>query len=176
MRSEATRRLAQNGLAIALVAAATIIIQIPMPATQGFVNVGDTAIFLVGLLLGPLPALLAGGLGSALADLLTGYAHWAPWTLVIKGLEGWIAAAVGYYGFQRQGRVFPGPVSGMLLAAIWMVVGYYVAGGILKGFPAALQSVPGNMVQGGVSVVAATILVGAVKGLRPFVLGSNARR
>ena len=46
---------------------------------------------------GPLPALVAGGLGSALADLLTGYAHWAPWTLVIKGIEGWIAAAIGFH-------------------------------------------------------------------------------
>ena len=45
--------------------------------------------------------MIAGGIGSALADILTGYSHWAIFTLIIKGLEGYIdrssnKAIVGY--------------------------------------------------------------------------------
>ncbi|MFO7245816.1 MAG: ECF transporter S component [Thermaerobacter sp.] len=162
MERNSTRDLARTAVFTALVAAATMAVQVPMPATEGFVNVGDTVIFVTALLLGPVPALAAGGLGSALADLLTGYAHWAPWTLVIKGIEGWIAGAVGYLAFHQRGSVFGLPVLGMAAAAAWMVAGYLGAGAVMYGLPVALTSVPGNLVQGGLSVVAATALAAAV--------------
>lgn len=165
MRHTSTRNLARNAMFAALVAAATIVIQIPMPATEGFVNVGDTVIFLTGLLLGPAAALAAGGLGSALADLLTGYAHWAPWTLVIKGVEGWIAARIGYRAFQGHGAVLGLPVVGMTVAAAWMVFGYYLAALVMYGAPAALASVVGNLLQGGVSLAAAAVLATAIQGV-----------
>lgn len=165
MRQSSTRDLARNAIFIALVAAGTIVIQVPMPATEGFVNVGDAVIFLAALLLGPLPALVAGGLGSALADLLTGYAHWAPWTLVIKGIEGWIAAAIGFHAFHHRGSAIGLPTLGMVAAAAWMVAGYLVAAIIMYGTAGALASVPGNLVQGGISIVAATALAAAVRGV-----------
>ncbi|HEX6987853.1 MAG TPA: ECF transporter S component, partial [Bacillota bacterium] len=149
MQRNSTRDLARTAVFTALVAIATIAIQVPMPATEGFVNVGDTVIFLTALLLGPLPALAAGGLGSALADVLTGYAHWAPWTLVIKGIEGWIAGAVGYQAFHARGSAFGLPTLGMAAAAAWMVAGYLGAAVVMYGFAGALTSVPGNLVQGG---------------------------
>jgi len=47
------------------------------------------------LLFGPIVGGIAGGLGSMLADLILGYAHYAPATLVIKGFEG---VVVGFLG------------------------------------------------------------------------------
>ena len=38
---------------------------------------------------------IAGGLGSMLADLILGYSHYAPATLVIKGFEGLVAGFLG---------------------------------------------------------------------------------
>ena len=62
------RRLVRIALLISLVAVATLVFRIPMPATEGYINVGDAVIVVGGLLFGELAAGLAGGLGSALAD------------------------------------------------------------------------------------------------------------
>lgn len=53
---------------------------------NGFVNLGDCFVLLSGWLLGPWWGGAAGGIGSMLADLLLGYGHYAPGTLIIKGL------------------------------------------------------------------------------------------
>jgi uncharacterized membrane protein len=86
------RRLVRIALLAALVAVATLVLRIPMPATEGYINVGDAVIVAGALLLGGWSAGLAGGIGSALADGLGGYAHWAPFTLFIKGEKGWLLA------------------------------------------------------------------------------------
>jgi uncharacterized membrane protein len=159
------RRLVLTALFAALVAVATMVINIPMVATQGFVNVGDTMIFAAGIFMGPTVGLLAGGIGSALADLLLGYAHWAPWTLVIKGVEGLVAGALAHTYFQKNRRVGLTIIGALLVAAAWMVLGYYIAGGIMRGFPAALASVPGNIIQGLGSVVLAVPVIYAFRNL-----------
>ncbi len=140
-------KLTHIALFTALVAVATMVISIPLPAVQGFINVGDSVILLVGLLFGPLVAGVAGGFGSALADLLLGYAHWAPWTLVIKGLEGVI---IGYLASK--------PMIGLPLAAIWMVFGYFIAASFFYGIAPALTTIPGDLLQGFASVLIAWIL------------------
>ncbi|NLY30704.1 MAG: ECF transporter S component, partial [Firmicutes bacterium] len=86
--------------------------------------------------------------GSALADLLLGYAHWAPWTLVIKAVEGLIAGVLGHSIYRQEGRVSGRVVASLAVSALWMVAGYYAAGGLMVGFDVALASVPGNLVQG----------------------------
>ena len=141
-------RLVLTALFVALVTITTMVINIPMVATQGFINVGDTVIFLSALLMGPEVGLIAGGLGSALADLLLGYAHWAPWTLVIKAVEGLIAGVLGHSIYRQEGRVSGRVVASLAVSALWMVAGYYAAGGLMVGFDVALASVPGNLVQG----------------------------
>jgi uncharacterized membrane protein len=104
--------------------------------------------------------LIAGGLGSALADVISGYAVWAPWTLVIKGLEGLIAGLIGFSAFRAGKGLPPRAILGLALGAAWMVVGYYVAGGVLVGFPAAAVEVPGNLLQGfGSAAIAVPLLL-----------------
>lgn len=72
----------------ALVCVATIVFSIYVPATQGFFNIGESMVFLSALLFGPFVGAFAGGVGSALADLLLGYPHYAGATLIIKACEG----------------------------------------------------------------------------------------
>lgn len=74
-----------------LVYAATIAIQVYQPATGGYFNVGESMIYLAALLSTPIVAGTAGGIGAALADLSTGYGIFAPGTLVIKFIEGYVA-------------------------------------------------------------------------------------
>lgn len=159
------RRLVLTALFAALVTVATMVINVPMVGTQGFVNVGDTMIFVTGIFMGPLFGLLAGGIGSALADLLLAYAHWAPWSLLIKGIEGFLVGVIAHSHFRSQRRIGLTTVLAMVVASTWMVLGYYVAGGIMRGFPVALTSVPGNIVQGLGSTILAIPVIHAFRNL-----------
>ena len=82
-----------TALMMCLVMIATMFIKIPIPFTQGYVHLGDSIIFLSVLILGKKNGTAAAGLGSALGDILGGYAFWAPWTLAIKMLMAYIMSA-----------------------------------------------------------------------------------
>ncbi|RLG41817.1 MAG: ECF transporter S component [Thermoproteota archaeon] len=130
------------GLAVgaAVVAVATLMIRVPIAPTRGYINLGDTMVLLFALLLGPVVGGAAGGIGSALADVIGGYPHWAPWTLIIKGVEGAIAGQIA----KKKGLF---TAIGTCLGAIEMVLGYFLVESYLYGVGAALVELPGNVVQ-----------------------------
>ncbi|HEY8418703.1 MAG TPA: ECF transporter S component [Limnochordales bacterium] len=173
MPSSEAQRLAYAAVGAALVAIATMFVQIPMPAGQGYANVGDAAIFLLAALFGPVVGLAAGGIGSALADVLTGYAVWAPFTLVIKGLEGWIAGRLAYEAFRSRG-LSPQVFAGFAVAALWMMAGYFVAGAVLAGsFAAAAAGIPLNLFQAVGGIAAGSALLYALRPVLKGVTQSN---
>ncbi|HHW07162.1 MAG TPA: ECF transporter S component [Clostridia bacterium] len=90
------RSLTYGSLMMALVFIATYSIRIPIPFTQGYIHPGDSMIFIAALLFGWRFGALVGGFGSAMADILGGYAHWAFPTLVIKGIMGAVAGWMGH--------------------------------------------------------------------------------
>lgn len=144
-----TKLLVLNGLMIALVCIATMVIQIPIPMTEGYVNIGDSIIFVTSILFGPISGMIAGGFGSALADILTGYSHWALFTLLIKGFEGYIVGII-----VRKNTNLIKNILATSLGVIIMVSGYLLAGTFLQGsFIVALGSVSSNMIQGIVSII-----------------------
>ena len=153
------RQLARLALLTALVAAATLALRIPMPATQGYINLGDALIIAGALLSGGRVGGLAGGLGSALADLYGGYTHWVPFTLVIKGVEGlligWLGARPGVGWLFRIG------IAG--LGMIWMVLGYFLVECYFYGTGPALLSLWGNALQGTASLVCGLPLAAALQ-------------
>ena len=149
------RQLARVALLIALVAVATVVLRIPMPATEGYINVGDAVIVAAALLFGGLVAGLAGGVGAALADGLGGYAHWAPFTLLIKGIEGlFIGGLCQWFKPDLDKLIGLWGAGGLAaLGLLWMVAGYFSVELFLYGLGPALASLPGNLVQAGVSLV-----------------------
>jgi len=159
-----TRRLVLTALFVALVTVATIIIRVPLASTGGYLNVGDTMIFIAAALLGPQAALVAGGLGSFLADLL-GYPPWALWTLVIKGIEGLIAGVLIHRAYSATRTVNVRVVIGLVVAAAWMVLGYFISYVVVTGLEPALASTPFDVVQGAASVILASILLVALRRL-----------
>ena len=72
-----TRTLTHLALLIALTTAATMAVRIPVPGTGGYINMGDSVVYVAALLFGPVSGLAAGGIGSALADFLGGYGQYA---------------------------------------------------------------------------------------------------
>lgn len=81
-----TKKLTLTGLMTAAVAVATAALVIPVPNTGGYIHMGDSMIFLSVLVLGWKYGAFASGVGSAIADVVLGYAQWAPATLMIKTL------------------------------------------------------------------------------------------
>jgi uncharacterized membrane protein len=147
-------------LAIAMVTLSTMLIKVP--AIKGYINFGDIFIFSIAVLLGKKAGFAAGAMGSALADLMLGYAIYAPGTFVIKGLEGLIcgiiAERLGSGGHKTRSLAI-----GTACGALVMVTGYLLYETVIFGFPVGLASIPGNLLQGGVSAVAAVPVILAIK-------------
>lgn len=148
-------RLALLAVLTALVTVLTIIIEIPVPATQGYINLGDVGVFLSGLLLGPLGG-LAGGLGSALADIALGYFQYAPITLIVKGLQATFTGTIFLVWKPVQRNKFC-LVLALLAGSVVMVTGYLLAETFMVGWAAALVEVPGNIFQVTVGSILAAI-------------------
>ena len=77
---------------MALTCVATMVVQIPIPL--GYAHLGDSVILICAFFFGPVVGALAGGIGSAMADILTGFAVWAVPTLIIKTIMPIIACAI----------------------------------------------------------------------------------
>lgn len=90
MKKLNVQKLTLCGVMAALVFVMTYFPKIPVPVTGGYVHLGDGAIFLSVLLLGPL-GIPAAAVGSMLSDLIGGYMVYVLPTLLIKGLVALVA-------------------------------------------------------------------------------------
>ena len=154
MTDKKLHRLVLAALFTALTTVMTMVIQVPSPM-QGYVNLGDCGVLLSAWVLGPAWGGAAAGIGSMLADLLSGYAHYAPGTLVIK------AAALILRAFQRGDRPsLAGQLAGGAAAGTILVAGYFGYACLLLGKGlAAAASIPGNIVQAVFGLAAAVAVM-----------------
>ncbi|NOZ26601.1 MAG: ECF transporter S component [Chloroflexi bacterium] len=158
-----------NPLAIAVIAVMTAVttvftlaVRVPVPATNGYVNLSDVAIYFTAFAFGPWVGLIAGGVGTALADLIGGYAQFALLTFFAHGLEGFVA---GWLGRDRQ---FTGMVVAWLAGAVVMCGLYLLGEGlVLTGWGPALWELPFNAFQNLVGAVVGIPLVLAVRRAYP---------
>ena len=157
------RLLALTGLFAALGCVGTMVLQIPSP-TGGYMNLGDAVVILGAWLLGPVYGAVAGGVGPALADLLSGYAVYVPATLVIKALMA-LTAALLYRGLGKRGRTL---LPCALAAEVPMVLGYWLFDGALAALSGggalglclvgSAVGIPSNLVQAAFGAAASTLL------------------
>lgn len=163
-----TKQLTTIAMFVALVTVATVVIAIPAPA-GGFLNVGDTVVLIAAACLGPIGGMVAGGLGSCIADIILGYGMYAPFTLVIKGLEGLICGGLILLYDRTLGKRYKNYIAqviagviAMIIAALTMSSLYCIADGILYGWGAAIVNAPVNLLQGAIGIVAGSIIVYAL--------------
>lgn len=162
---KAPSTIAVSAILAALVAVVTNFIKVPTPATGGYINIGDTMVMFSAMVFGPVVGVFAGGVGSALGDILGGYAGWAPITLVVKGLEG---LAIGYIARNSDDvstLVIAGIIGGLI-----MVSGYFAFEAYMLGVPAALEEVPGNTVQAITGIIVGVGLATVIKKRYPEVV------
>ncbi|WP_312636135.1 ECF transporter S component [Oscillibacter sp.] len=153
------RSIVTAALLAALACAATMVIRIPSP-TGGYLNLGDTVVLLGAFLLGPWAGALAGGIGSAMADALSGYMVYVPATLVIKSA---MALTSGFLY-----RSLRNHTHGMIFAALGgeipMVAGYWLFDALLlQSWVGAAAGIPGNLVQAGFGVAVSAFLAAALR-------------
>ena len=141
----------------ALTCVATMIIKIPSPL-KGYLNLGDCVVLLCGWMLNPVYGFLAAGIGSALADLFSGYIVYAPATFAIKGLMA-LSAFYGYKLLRKgMGRLSSRIITGIVAEAI-MILGYFIFEGFLYGFGASAVNIPANGFQGIAGLILGCALV-----------------
>lgn len=127
----------------AVFAAATTIATmfVAIPVGIGFLNFGEIVIYTAAFLFGGVIGGLAGGVGAAAADVLLGFAMFAPITFVVKGLEGFVVG-------QLSGTSTRSKVIAVAAGAPFMIVGYFLAVAYLEGIPAAVaQELPIDILQ-----------------------------
>lgn len=146
------KRLTLGGVLAALVFVMTYFPKVPVPVTGGYIHLGDGAVFLAGMLLGPL-SIAAGAIGSALSDLAGGYVPYVLPTLVIKGVM-----ALLVWLLYRPGKPLR-QLAAFVLAEVWMVAGYFLTEWAMMGFPAALAAVAPNLIQGAAGVALGMLCV-----------------
>ena len=141
----------------ALSCVATMSIRIPTPGTGGYIHPGDAIVILSGVILGPVWGFLAGGIGSALSDLIGGYFIYVPITFVIKGL---VALAAGLL-YQKVGKNQKSRYIAVILGGVADIIlvagGYFVCEFFIYGAGAA-ASIPANIIQGVGGLVISCIL------------------
>ncbi len=140
MKNLSVKRLTFAGLMAALICVLTMFPHIPIPAGSGYIHLGDGMILLAAMVVGPL-AIPAAAIGSALADVFSGFALYAPATFVIKGLVALVA-----WLLYRRGHILRTVVAFVLAEAL-MVAGYFA----FEWFVAreyAIIDILGNSIQG----------------------------
>ena len=156
-----TKKIVISALFAALACIATMIIKIPTPL-KGYINLGDCIVLVAGWMLSPVYAFLAAALGSAFADVFSGYATYAPATFVIKGLM----AIIAFYGFKllhkKTGNLTARIISGVI-AEVIMILGYFVFEGFLYGFAPSVVNIPANGIQGIANLIFGIMIIKALK-------------
>ena len=151
------KKLILAALFAALSCVATMSIRIPTPGTGGYIHPGDAIVILSGVILGPVWGFLAGGIGSALSDLIGGYFIYVPITFVIKGL---VALAAGLL-YQKIGKNQKSRYIAVILGGVADIIlvagGYFVCEFFIYGAGSA-ASIPANIIQGVGGLVISCIL------------------
>ena len=119
----------------------TMVVQLNM-GPGGFFHFGEFFIFTVAILFDPALAAFTGGVGSAIADIASGYGVWAPGTFVIKAIEGFVVSSL--YHKIKNSKFFTsnwekltvviGTLSGLILISLHFLIGsniYFIIVGIL---------------------------------------------
>ena len=155
--------LAVIAVMVAVVAVLTFAVQIPIPATGGYIHFGDVGVYFSAFAFGPIIGSIAGGVGCAVADILSGYASWAPLTLIAHGLQGFLA---GYFGYKRGlvGLVVCWAIGSIALILVYFLGEWFIYG---LGFAGALAEVGPNFLQMAVGGLIGIPLVLAIRKAYP---------
>jgi uncharacterized membrane protein len=158
------RRVAVIAALVGLSCGLTLLLRIPIPASEGYFNIGDSVVMFAALVFGPRVGLLVGAIGPTLADVI-GFPQFILATAIIKGAEGLLVGLIaGNIKTAREPMVILALVAGL----VTLVVGYFVFEAMVypwlatfipffgvTDFTAAVAEILPNLLQGTVSALIA---------------------
>ncbi len=147
-RELSAKNIALGALLSASVTVATML-SMPVPGFRLYFNLGEGIIYTIALTLGPGFGGICAGLGAGLGDIILGYPLWAPFTLIIKGFEGYIVGKLRGRGHKKA----------IMAGALVMMCGYSTMAGILYGWKAAPVELVTDLIQTGMGAALALVLV-----------------
>jgi len=153
-----TKKLVFSGLFTALICGLTMFPMIP--SGLGYIHLGDAVIIISVFLIGAY-AVLPAALGSALADIITGFAAFSPATFFIKGLMAFILYVVLKSGDTGLKII----LCGFFIESI-MVFGYLLYNTLFFGLPASLVSAMFDLIQLTASVIIGYVFYAVLKKAR----------
>lgn len=146
-------------IALTYVFTAFVNVRLPIAANGGLIHLGNIPLFIGAIIFGKKTGALAGGIGMGLFDLLSGWTAWAPFTLIIVGLMGYVVGAI-----TEKHSTFFWHALAIAAACVIKVAGYYIAEVILYGnWVAPAASIPGNLVQIAVAAVIVLPIIGILR-------------
>lgn len=167
MKSKNLRRIVIAALLTAFCCVATMLIQIRTPM-NGYLNMGDCFVLLAAWSLGGVWGAAAAGVGSALADLFSGYVTFVPGTLIIKALMAVVAVALYKLLTKVKLPKILTYIVSAIAAEVVMVFGYFVFEAVFIGEGmAALGGIPWNLVQGAFGIISGVVIITLVSNIKP---------
>ena len=163
-----TKDMVETALLTALVFVATsfINIRLPIAASGGLVHLGTAMLVIASVVFGKEKGAIAGAVGMAIFDLSSGWALWAPFTFVIRGVMGYILGAISYSN-NKNGDNNIINIFALIISGIWMIGGYYITEVILYGnWLSPMASIPGDITQ---IIMALIIWIPMAKILKKYV-------
>lgn len=150
MRTKAIMRVVATALFAAIICLTTaFLFHIPVGTAGGYIHLGDAFVYLAGAFLPTPYAMAAAGIGSGLADLLTGAPHWAIFTVIIK------AAMAACFTCKHDTVLGTHNVVASGLAGVICLIGYYLAEALLfSNWVTPLMSMlSGGLLQSGAAML-----------------------
>jgi|Deesub1362A_J573_1020465.scaffolds.fasta_scaffold00012_181 uncharacterized membrane protein len=173
-----TLQITYSAIMTVIVFVFTVVFNVYIIQTRGYFNIGETGVYIAAITGGPIVGMIAGGFGSMLSDVVLGYSQYAPGTLVVKGVEGFI---VGYLAmkleaiFREKSKRPIGVLIGVLFGILMYIVGkeFYVGTAeiSINLFGATTMTVDFSEIIWGLSAVIIIILVIGLSWKKPNYIG-----
>ncbi len=155
-RNDSIQRVVIGGLLAAVVFVATCL-SFPNGA-GGYTHLGDAMIVLTVMFIGGKRGALSAGIGAMLADIILGYAVWAPISLLSKAFMAFIIGAIlnsSLFGISGRTRWFIAVIAGVIFETLcYSAAGFCLEGGI----GGAVAEACGMIIQGSLALVVGLIL------------------
>lgn len=133
----------------AIIAVFTAFVSIRTGINNGYIHFGDSMIYLAGCIVGPF-GIISAAIGGAIADIIAGAAIWAIPTAIIKALCCIPFVVASHCYKKKNGKlkiISKYTVPMVVISGLITVFGYLLAEGLMYSFPAALPSIPSNIIQ-----------------------------
>lgn len=158
--NDTTKKICYTALMIAVTFIMISIVKIPIP--NGYIHLGDAAVFLSGFILGPVWGAAAAAIGAAGADYFAGFGAYIIPSFIAKGVMAFIT---GY--FLKGAAPRTKQLLVMVISGVLMVLIYYISETIIYGsITSPLVNIPFNLLQAAVGIVIAMILFKPLDGFR----------